>query len=186
MSGEDDSTAPVVTEYVSLQEVVDELLARSTVQLAPTVPAPAATIGPSILRPTFTKQGLQRQYDFNTQILNLLNPIVEAAPEEFQIKASLLKAATLLTQRNELLTVADKDPAVWQSFDHYSQAESFEATNPFLANYLRKRKTDEKKVQERPNWKRPHPYGARDQPFRSGGATWALAPPVNLQLSSLL
>lgn len=72
MSGEDDSTASVVTKYVSLQEVVD----RAAGQIKrPT----RADDSASILRPTFSKQGFQRQYDFNTQILNLLNPIVEAA-----------------------------------------------------------------------------------------------------------
>ncbi|VDP57857.1 unnamed protein product [Heligmosomoides polygyrus] len=107
------------------------------------------------------------------------------APEDFRTKESLMKAITLLAPRNELLTVADKDPDVWQHFDTYSKAQSMKISHPFLAEYLMNKKAEEKKTHLKAlAWKRSFSYGQRtSQPFRAGRATWALAPPSDFQFN---
>ncbi|CAJ0594194.1 unnamed protein product [Cylicocyclus nassatus] len=96
-------------------------------------------------KPTFTKPGLSRQYDFNANLLSILSPIADIAPEDFDIKQQLTKVVELLTQRNQLLTVADSNPDVWEFYDHHKKAESMEASNPILAAFLREKKKKEER-----------------------------------------
>ncbi|VDP37567.1 unnamed protein product [Heligmosomoides polygyrus] len=136
-------------------------------------------------KPVFSKPGLEKQFEFNSEVLSLIAPIAVYAPENFRTKESLMKAITLLTQRNELLTLADKDPDVWQHFDTYSKAQSMKISHPLLADYLMNKKAEEKKTHPKASaWKRSVSYGQRtSQPFRAGGATWALAPPSDFQFN---
>ncbi|KIH60813.1 zinc knuckle [Ancylostoma duodenale] len=173
-------------------EELDELLAQiRPVQMAaaqpPAVPAPAPaplpapaapTPGPSSSsKPNFSKPGLARQFDFNSNVLNILTPLMDWAPEGFEIRSNLSRAITLLTQRNELLTVADTDPEVFDFYDQHSRAESMQTSNPILAAFLREKKKKEDKkpaVSRAAVWKtRTHPYVHPSQPFRYEGAAWA-------------
>ena len=70
---------------------------------------------------------------------------MEMAPEEFDIKANLQKAITLLTQRNKLLTVPDSNAEVFEFYDQHAKAETFQAPNPILAAFLRE-EIEKKKV----------------------------------------
>ncbi|EYC27585.1 hypothetical protein Y032_0009g810 [Ancylostoma ceylanicum] len=177
------------------KEDFDELLANLRMQVAPITPLPqtSSNIPPatgipctsampsSSSKPKFTKPGLSRQFDFNSEILSILSPLVEFAPEERDVKNNLIKFIQLLTQRNGLLAVADSDPDIWEFYEKHSKAESFQSSNPILAASLReKKKKDERKPQIRALvWKtRFQPYSAiRQQPFRGGEAAWAPAYP---------
>ncbi|EYC32564.1 hypothetical protein Y032_0003g1657 [Ancylostoma ceylanicum] len=116
----------------------------------------------------------------SSQLLELSSAVVEYAPVEYDIKSNLLQVITLLTQRNELLVVADKDPDVFEFYDKHTKAASMQSSNPILAAFiLEKKKKEEKKpsTSKQSSWKpRFQPY-PRFQPFRAGGAAWALAPP---------
>ncbi|KAK6019557.1 hypothetical protein OSTOST_14804, partial [Ostertagia ostertagi] len=133
-----------------------------------------------MVKPSFSKPGLQRQYEFNSSILAIVEPIAQVAPPELNVKADLLKAVKAIKQRNELLTIADKDPAIWEVYDQHSKADSYDSEFPIIATCLRERKKEQKKDSSKGKlkWGRPHPY-SRQQPFRAGGATWALAPPMD-------
>ncbi|RCN38449.1 zinc knuckle [Ancylostoma caninum] len=170
------------------RDELEELLAQirvpaapAVVPLAPPVPAPGPS---SSSKPTFTKPGLARQFDFNSSILTILTPIMDFAPEDYEIRSNLAKAITLLTQRNELLVVADTDTEVFEFYDQHSKADSMQASNPILAAFLReKKKKEEKKPAQLVRataWKsRFQPYAVPKQPFRFGGAPWAPAPQVH-------
>ncbi|KAK6042086.1 hypothetical protein COOONC_20410 [Cooperia oncophora] len=103
----------------------------SEVSFAFTQPPTASTS-----KPTFTRAGLQRQYEFNSSILELIAPVAQVAPEEFDVKNLLDKAVTALRQRNELLTV-NKDPEVWELFDQHGKAQSFDV---YCIPFLREKK----------------------------------------------
>ncbi|KHJ78691.1 hypothetical protein OESDEN_21686, partial [Oesophagostomum dentatum] len=118
MADQNPNVSEPVTEVVQItDEELQELLLRrsSTSSTAHSPPSASAVLsgmpGPSSsTRPQFSKPGLARQFEFNSSILATLTPIMEMAPEEFDIKSSLRRAITSLTQRNELLTVADSNP----------------------------------------------------------------------------
>ncbi|CAJ0588768.1 unnamed protein product [Cylicocyclus nassatus] len=182
MEGHDPSTAPDPTsEVVQMTRDQYELLIN---QLAAASSSPVTapdTSGPrpsSSSRPSFTKPGLARQFEFNTKVMEALTPIVAFAPEEEGIRANLLKAITLLTQRNELLAVADTDPEVFDFYDQHSKAEAMQVSNPILAAFIReKKKKDDKKPA--PTTTRSSMWRARFlpyRPFRFGGAARAPAP----------
>ncbi|KAL6729570.1 hypothetical protein Aduo_002984 [Ancylostoma duodenale] len=157
-------------------------------QFSSNIPMSSSNMPSSSSKPKFTKPGLSRQFDFNSEILSILSPLVEYAPEELDVKNNLLKVIQLLTQRNELLAVADSDPDVWEFYDKHCKAESFQSSNPILAAFLReKKKKDERKPPVRaPVWKtRFQPYSTtRQQPFRGGEAAWAPASPYFQPYSS--
>ncbi|KIH42635.1 hypothetical protein ANCDUO_27378, partial [Ancylostoma duodenale] len=152
------------------KEDFDELVLQARASAS----APAPLVASSSSKPTFTKPGLARQFDFNSQILDILTPLVELAPAEFDIRSSLTRAISMLTQRNELITVGDKDPDVFEFYDKYSKAESYQSSNPILAAFLREKKKKEEKKPPAPTrtvqWKpRYQPYGPPPpQPFRQG------------------
>ncbi|RCN48886.1 zinc knuckle [Ancylostoma caninum] len=199
MSDQRQDQVPAAAEDIVQMTVeeLDELFAQirqpvqPTAAQAPAVPAPVPTPpvpppappapGPSSSsKPSFTKPGLARQFDFNSSILSILTPLVEWAPDDFEIRNNLSRAITLLTQRNELLTVADTDPEVFEFYDQHSRAESMQTSNPILAAFLREKKKKEDKkptVSRAAVWKtRTHPYVHPGQPFRYGGAAWAPVP----------
>ncbi|KAK6061063.1 hypothetical protein COOONC_01275 [Cooperia oncophora] len=94
-------------------------------------------------RPAFKKAGLSRQYEFNAGLVAALASIAEIAPES--VKASLVQVITQLSQRNELLVIADTDPDVFEFYDQHSRAETLQSSNPILAAFLRERKKKESK-----------------------------------------
>ncbi|KAL6727836.1 hypothetical protein Aduo_009679 [Ancylostoma duodenale] len=77
-------------------------------QFSSNIPMSSSNMPSSSSKPKFTKPGLSRQFDFNSEILSILSPL-------------LLKVIQLLTQRNELLAVADSDPDVWEFYDKHFQ-----------------------------------------------------------------
>ncbi|KAK6023853.1 zinc knuckle, partial [Ostertagia ostertagi] len=175
-------TAPAAAPQRISREEIDAMLAKPATRTDPVVPTAAVTLAPvagSSTTPTFTKANLQKQFEFNTEILRMITPIAEIAPPEMGVQATLIQAITALTQRNELLVVADKDPTVWEFFDRHSKAQKFEVSNSILAEFLKMdKKVEKKETVKKTSWTRPHPYAAKGyQPFRQGGATWALAPP---------
>ncbi|KIH45407.1 hypothetical protein ANCDUO_24551 [Ancylostoma duodenale] len=127
VDGNDQQFVPEAKEEVVQLRLKDfeELLGQArTSPPAPTtltaLPAPAVApavavtpaAGPSLSsKPTFSKPGLARQFDFNSTVLAALSPLMEFSPEKSEIKT---KVITLLTQRNELLVVADTDPDVFE------------------------------------------------------------------------
>ncbi|KAK5966950.1 hypothetical protein GCK32_013958 [Trichostrongylus colubriformis] len=113
--------------------------------------------GPSATKPNFKKTGLERQYDFNGEIINILLPIFETSAEEGGIKDDIAKAITHLIQRNELLVIADSDPEVFEYYDQHSRAESLKTSNPILASFLRDKKRRKSRSQ------------SADSPFDSEG-----------------
>ncbi|RCN49871.1 hypothetical protein ANCCAN_04117 [Ancylostoma caninum] len=141
--GNDQQFVPKAEEEVVQLRLEDfeELLAQARAQQAAAAPAPPAPPAPAVVpavavapvtgqisstKPTFSKPGLARQFDFNSTVLAALSPLMEFAPEDSEIKANLTKAITLLTQRNELLVVADTDPEVFQFYDQHSRADSMQ------------------------------------------------------------
>ncbi|KIH52920.1 hypothetical protein ANCDUO_16969 [Ancylostoma duodenale] len=139
--GNDQQLAPKAEEEVVQMRLEDfeVLLAQARAQQAPVPPAPTApAVAPAIAvvpmagpssssKPTFSKPGLARQFDFNSTVLASLSPLMEFAPEESEIKANLTKAITLLKQRNELLVVADTDPDIFEFYDQHSRAEAMQS-----------------------------------------------------------
>ncbi|KAK6755445.1 hypothetical protein RB195_014046 [Necator americanus] len=178
-----DSFPNAAEEVVQIsREELEELLnqARQTVAPPPVTLPSSANTPTSSSKPNFSKPGLARQFDFNSSILNILTPLMEFAPEDFEIRGNLSRAITLLTQRNELLTIADTDPEVFEFYDQHAKTESMQTTNPILAAFLREKKKNEDKkptVSRTAVWKtRRHPYMPPSQPFRYGGAAWAPVP----------
>ncbi|EYB92722.1 hypothetical protein Y032_0191g1334 [Ancylostoma ceylanicum] len=91
-------------------------------------------------RHSFTKTGLARQYEHNCEVFDLLSPVAALAPEEQDVKKTLDRALELIRQRNELLVVADSDPAVFAFVDQRKKAEELETSNPVLAAYFKEKK----------------------------------------------
>ncbi|KAK6729898.1 hypothetical protein RB195_006759 [Necator americanus] len=111
MSEDREGFVPITAEEVVQisGEELEELLNQARQNVAPppvTMPSSANT-PTSSTKPNFSKPGLARQFDFNSSILNILIPLKEFAPEDFEIRGSLSRA---ISQRNELLTTADTDP----------------------------------------------------------------------------
>ncbi|EYC19801.1 hypothetical protein Y032_0023g726 [Ancylostoma ceylanicum] len=124
----------------------------------------------------FVKTGLARQFEFNSEILDIIRPIAELAPEEDDVKKNLDKAIELLTKRNELLVVADGDVSVFAFYEQHKKAEV--TTDPILASFLKKKEKEEPKKMKSQTWKsrRFEPYQRQKMPFRYGGTAWAPAP----------
>ncbi|EYC17403.1 hypothetical protein Y032_0030g2028 [Ancylostoma ceylanicum] len=55
----------------------------------------------------FVKTRLTEQFEFNSEILDIIRLITELAPEEDDVKKNLEKAIELLTKSEEVLVVAD-------------------------------------------------------------------------------
>ncbi|KIH44080.1 zinc knuckle [Ancylostoma duodenale] len=125
---------------------------------------------------TFAKTGLARQFEFNAELLDIITPICEVAPEADDIKKNLEKAVDLLTKRNELLVVADGDLSVFTFYEQQRKAEI--TTDPILASFLKKKEKDEQKKTKTSAWKtrRFEPYQRFKLPFRYEGSAWAPAP----------
>ncbi|KAK5972574.1 hypothetical protein GCK32_022816 [Trichostrongylus colubriformis] len=98
MAAEENQVPPVHREEVVMSlEEYERLLAQANqpVIMAPPVPqAPS-----SATKPSFTKPGLQRQFEFNASILDIISPIAQIAPDEFGLRINLNKAVTSLTQK---------------------------------------------------------------------------------------
>lgn len=71
-------------------------------------------------RPVFKRSGLEKHYDFDSEELAIIRPLLPIAPDEYQVKASIAKVITLLAHRNDIITVADKDPTVWDFVEQHS------------------------------------------------------------------
>ncbi|VDP05226.1 unnamed protein product [Heligmosomoides polygyrus] len=91
----------------------------------------------TVSKPVFKRPGLEKQYEFNSDVLALISPLLPIAPEDYRIKATIAKAIQLLSQRNEIIVVADKDPAVWDFVEQHEKAASFKTSNPALAEFLK-------------------------------------------------
>ncbi|WKX96199.1 hypothetical protein Q1695_012555 [Nippostrongylus brasiliensis] len=93
-------------------------------------------------------------------------------------KVFLKKVLSILTQRNDLLLVADKDPGVRDFYDKGMKAESMELSNPIVADYFKEKKKEDKRVVANVDaWRRSsYPYSVRTL-FRFGGSLRYLAPP---------
>ncbi|KAK6727345.1 hypothetical protein RB195_005189 [Necator americanus] len=135
------------TEFVQIsREELEEMRAHANRSSAPAATGLQSTVPSSSSKPIFTK------------------------PDDFDIRNSLGRAITLLTQRNELLTIADTDPDVFDFYDQHARTESMQTTNPILAAFLREKKKKEDKKPAVPRtaaWKtRRHPYMPPSQPFR--------------------
>ncbi|RCN46201.1 zinc knuckle [Ancylostoma caninum] len=157
-------------------EDLNRLMAQGSAPSTSTVSVPATQP-----RHTFTKTGLARQYEHNCEVFDLLSPVAAFAPEEQDVKKTLDRALELIRQRNELLVVADSDPAVFAFVDQRKKAEELETSNPVLAAYFKEKKKEEpKKVSIRSQtWKlrRPSPYpSAFQRPFRYERPAWAPEP----------
>ncbi|CAJ0603503.1 unnamed protein product [Cylicocyclus nassatus] len=83
--------------------------------------------------------------------------------QDGETRTNLQRAITLLTQRNELLVVADSDPDVFKFFEQQSKADSMQVSSPILAAFFR----DKKKKEER---KQP----AQPRKWRSAGINIAV------------
>ncbi|VDM69209.1 unnamed protein product [Strongylus vulgaris] len=144
-----------------------------------------ATVPSSSRRPNFTKPGLRWQFEFNSETSSIITPVAEA-PEEFDTRSQLLKA--IHSQQNELLSVADSNPDVWEFYDQHNKAESMQASNLILAAFLRKKKKKEEKKPVRVlMWKSKfQPYTPmRQQPFRRGsglGPRFSIRPAILYRL----
>ncbi|KAK5969747.1 hypothetical protein GCK32_017298 [Trichostrongylus colubriformis] len=140
----------------------------------------ASSAGSSSSAPVFTKTHIQKQFEFNTNLLHLLTPVLEFLPADVGIRNNVTSAINQITQRNELLAIADKDPTVWEYFEEHSKAQKFQVSNPILASFLKDRKKVEKKEPAKKGASfRPHPYAGLFRPFRAGGAAWTPAPPAS-------
>lgn len=157
-------------------EDLNRLMAQSSSQS--TSSAPSA----SRVKHNFSKVGLARQYEHNCEIQDLLAPIAAMAPEEQDVKKNLEKSLELIRQRNELLVVADSDPAVFAFVDQRKKAEELETSNPVLAAYFKEKKKEEPKNTTRRSqiWKirRPSPYPMFQRPFRYDRPAWVPEPLV--------
>ncbi|CAJ0601512.1 unnamed protein product [Cylicocyclus nassatus] len=128
------------------KEQLDQLVSQISASYSTPSPQPSTSAslpGPSAT-PTFTKSGLEKQFAFNSSVLSVLTPALELLKED-ETKDYLRRAITLLTQRNELLTVADTDPEVFEFFDKQSKADAMQLTNPILAAFIREKKKKEEK-----------------------------------------
>lgn len=168
-----------------LEELIAQVRASSTTYSATNAATTSSVIAPvsaglgASSKPSFSKTGLSRQFDFNSSILSVLSPVVESLADDCDVKQVLAKALTMLSQRNELLVVADKDPDVFEFYDQHTRAETLQTSNPILAAFLREKKKSE--VKKPPSgraiaWKsRFNNSFVNKQPFRFGGAPWARA-----------
>ncbi|WKX88995.1 hypothetical protein Q1695_008556 [Nippostrongylus brasiliensis] len=108
---------------------LSETIAQPVAASFPVVPA-----GP----PTFRNQDLKSQFDFNSEIISLLQA-AQTQVDTQQTSANLEKATSLLIERNEFLVAADKDPSVWEYYEMHRQAERFKTSNPILASYFKEK-----------------------------------------------
>lgn len=188
MSSQQDELAPPVQEEVIplSREDFEELCKLASPQGVALWDPFSSDAPSSSVKQSFVRPGLQKQFEFNTEVLSIISSCVRALPEEHQVRTVLKKAGSLLAQRNEILVVADKDPGIWEFYEKRSKAESFKTSNPILAEYFKeKKKEDRKGLNPQVPWKRTfHPYPVRgQQPFRYGGAAWSPAPPSGFQES---
>ncbi|KAK6038596.1 hypothetical protein COOONC_23897, partial [Cooperia oncophora] len=124
-------TTGVVLSIADYDALLDRLRQAATASVPPPIPAPSSTVAlppafspaaSSSATPVFSKANLQKQFDFNSGVIKLITPVLLGASSEAD-KDNLGKAITALTQRNELLVVADKDPSVWQFYDRQVEAQ---------------------------------------------------------------
>ncbi|KIH43647.1 hypothetical protein ANCDUO_26342 [Ancylostoma duodenale] len=121
---------------------VFQLTAEELEKLMQSRPGPSRT-AQSPPKHSSAKTGLARQFEFNSEILDIMRPIAEVAPEEDDIKKNLEKTIELLTKRNELLVVADGDNSVFAFYEQHKKAEV--TTDPILASFLKKKEKEEPK-----------------------------------------
>lgn len=164
MSSQNVFVPPVQEEIISLsRDDFEELcrLASPAPNIAPD--QSLSTVASSSVKQVFVRPGLQKQFEFNSEVLSLLAPVMMHPPDEHPEKAILKKVLSVLTQRNELLVVADKDPGIWEFYDQRTKAESLKVSNPILAEYFKeKKKEDKKAVSNFASYKRSfHPYSDR-------------------------
>ncbi|KAK6725596.1 hypothetical protein RB195_004113 [Necator americanus] len=134
------------TKFVQIsREELEEMLAQARRSSTSAASGLQPTVPSSSSKPVFTKPGLARQFEFNSSVLNILTPLMEWAPDDFDIRSNLFRAITLLTQRNELLTIADTDPDVFDFYDQHAKAESMQTTNPILAAFFKRKRKRKKK-----------------------------------------
>ncbi|XGW11559.1 hypothetical protein V3C99_012776 [Haemonchus contortus] len=163
-SGEGSSTAqPKV--YQLTQEALQSLIQAQMGAASSSVP-PSGHI--------FSRTGLERQFKFNQEIIDIIRPIIDLALEG-NIRDSLSKAVALLNARNELLIVADGDVSVFAFYDQHKKAEV--TKDPILAEFLKKKEQEETKKKSAA-WKtnRFDPFQRSKTPFRFPRAAWAPAP----------
>ncbi|EYC12635.1 hypothetical protein Y032_0046g1336 [Ancylostoma ceylanicum] len=163
----DDATETTHPVYQLSAEALERLMAQAR---------QPSTSQQSQPRHKFVRVGIERQYEFNMELLNIIRPIAEKAPEEEGVKQDLDKAVDLLTKRNELLIIADGDPSVFNFYDQHKKAEG--TTDPILSAFLKKKEKEESSKPKPSTWKvkRYEPYPRVRMPFRFERAAWAPAP----------
>ncbi|RCN27394.1 zinc knuckle [Ancylostoma caninum] len=163
----DDVTETTQPVYQLSSEALERLMAQAR---------QASTSQQSQPRHKFVRVGIERQYDFNMELLNIIRPIAEKAPEEEGVKQDLDRAVDLLAKRNELLIIADGDPSVFNFYDQHKKAEG--TTDPILSAFLKKKEKEESSKPKPSTWKirRYEPFPRVKVPFRVERAAWAPAP----------
>uniref|UniRef100_A0A7I4YXH3 CCHC-type domain-containing protein n=1 Tax=Haemonchus contortus TaxID=6289 RepID=A0A7I4YXH3_HAECO len=167
--------APAQEQQAGVGLQLEEAIAKALRSVLPMSALGGAQPGPSTI-PTFRKKSYGKQYEFNSTMLRLLTPVMDSAPPDNGIRDNLGQAIAALTQRNELLVVADDDESIWEYYERRNQAQEF--TSSIIVEFLKKRNSDKKAPgpAKKPAWSRTLPYGGRaSQPYR----TWDVAPPAN-------